>query len=180
MKLSHQLSMFLISSALLTGCSGKSFTLQSYADEYFNDKEPKEEVQSTQAEETSTQVQDVQNNETAVSSSNIDDSTTNAALKSGPGADIAWSSTYKKNKESKGQGALQKKLDAWTQEEWEPAFEGDENQSIKDEEANEHFNLQHYVDKVGKYMEKKEAEKEGEPQEPAHYEKISKLPVIGN
>ncbi len=181
MKLSIQLSFILLSSSFLIGCSGKSFTLQSYADEYFNDKDPQESVQNTTTkEENEPSNHDASTETTDLPSSNIDDDTTNAAIKSGPGSDIAWSSTYKKNKENKGQGALQKNLDAWTQENWEPAFEGDENQSIKDKEANKHFNLQHYVDKVEKYMEKKEAEKEGQPEETPHYEKVNKLPVIGN
>jgi len=183
MKLSIQLSLILLAGSLLTGCSGKSFTLQSYADEYFNDKDTEKETQKTEQEdltESQQHTQEVKTNNTSVLSSDIDDSTTNTALKSGPGADIAWSSTYKKDKENDGKGALQKKLDRWTQEEWEPAFEGDENQSIKDKEANEHFTLQHYFDKAEKYMEKKEAEEAGQPQEPAHYEKINQLPVIGN
>ena len=187
MKLSTQLSLVLILAALNSGCSGKPFTLQSYADEYFNDKNSTKEMEgkgSTEPIETTQTVEeetktDTSSNNIAVPSSNIDDETTNAAIKSGPGSDIAWSSTYKKDKE-KGGGALQKSLDEWTQKEWEPAFEGDVNQSNKDQEANEHFTLQHYVDKAGKYMDKKDAEEAGKPQEPAHYEKMESLPVIGN
>jgi len=173
MKLTIQLPLILLATALLSGCNGKSFTLQSYADEYFNDKNTSSE-EAPQAskvdDEPAAQVK---------SSSNIDDKTTNSALKEGPGADIAWSSTYKQDKKTGGQGALQQSLDTWTKEEWEPAFEGDVNQSEQDKAANEHFNLQHYFDKVEKYMDKKEEENAGKPKEPSHYEKMESLPVIG-
>ncbi|MFC2073646.1 hypothetical protein ACFLR3_00195, partial [Campylobacterota bacterium] len=81
--------------------------------------------------------------------------------------------------ENAGKGALQKSLDNWFSTEWEPIFKDDENQSIKDKEANKTFKMQHYVDKIAKYMDAKEAEKAGQPQEPAHYEKMENLPVIG-
>jgi hypothetical protein len=173
MKLTIQLTLILFATALLSGCNGKSFTLQSYADEYFND-----DNRSSEEAPQTVSVKDEDITESK-SSSNIDDKSTNSALKEGPGSDIAWSSTYKKNKSTEGKGALQQSLDTWTKEEWEPAFEGDLNQTEKDKAANEHFTIQHYVDKAGKYFDKKEEENAGKPKEPAHYEKLESLPVIG-
>jgi hypothetical protein len=173
MKLTIQLTLILFSIALLSGCNGKSFTLQSYADEYFNDKN----VSSEEASKT-VKANDESANQVK-SSSNIDDTTTNPAIKEGPGADIAWSTTYKKDERTEGKGALQQRLDTWTEKEWEPAFEGDVNQSEQDKAANEHFTIQHYVDKAGKYFDKKEEKNDGKPKEPAHYEKMESLPVIG-
>jgi len=173
MKLILQFSLIFITTVLISGCNGKSFTLQSYADAYFNDK-------NTTSEEAQHEVKVSDESAGQVkSSSDLDDKTTNPALKEGPGADIAWSSTYKKDKKTQGQGAMQKSLDTWTKEEWEPAFEGDVNQSEKDKAANEHFTIQHYLDKAGKYLDKKKEENAGKPKEPAHYEKMESLPVIG-
>jgi len=134
----------------LSACSSKPFTLQSYVDENLNDK-------------NTTQIEP------------------NAAIKQGVGAKILPSSTYQAYEKNDGQGQMQKSLDEWTKEEWEPAFEGDEEQAQKDKEANEHFTLQHYYDKSYKYLNIKEEEriKAGLDKEPAHYEKINKLPVIG-
>lgn len=101
------------------------------------------------------------------------------ADKNSPGAKIAWSSTDKQDEKMQGKGALQQSLDEWMSEKWEPAFEGDVEQVEKDKAANEHFTIQHYVDKSKKYLDKKEEEKEGKPQEPSHYEKIKSMPVIG-
>jgi hypothetical protein len=173
MKLTIQITLILFGTALLSGCNGKSFTLQSYADTYFNDTDSgtSEVSESTDTGEHSS--------EEIKSSSNIDDKTTNPALKEGPGADVVWSSTYKQDKKTEGKGALQQSLDTWTKEEWEPAFEGDANQSMQDKAANEHFTIQHYVDKAGKYFDKKEEENADKPKEPAHYEKLESLPVIG-
>lgn len=173
MKLTIQFTLVLLATTLLSGCNGKSFTLQSYADGYFNDKNTssKESPQTvTIKDETVDHVK---------TSSSLDDKTTNPALKEGPGADIAWSSTYKQDKKTEGKGALQQSLDTWTDEEWEPAFVGDVNQSEQDKAAHEHFTIQHYVDKAGKYLDKKEEENAGKPKEPAHYEKMESLPVIG-
>jgi len=159
MNTSFKLSALLLSTSLFLGCSGKSFSLQSYADEYFNEA-----------------------NQTTTNKKNENIEVTkepNAAIKSGPGSDIAWSSTYKQDKKLQGQGSMQKGLDTWTKEEWEPAFEGDVNQTQKDKEANEHFTLQHYYDKSQKYLDIKEKENEGKPKEPSHYEKMKSLPVIG-
>jgi hypothetical protein len=173
MKQTIQLTLILLATTLLSGCNGKSFTLQSYADEYFNDK-------NTSSEETPQAVKASDESADQVKrSSNINDKMTNPALKEGPGADIAWSSTYKKDKKMQGQGAMQKSLDTWSKEEWEPAFAGDVNQSEQDKAANEHFTIQHYVDKAEKYLDKKEEENAGKPKEPAHYEKMESLPVIG-
>ncbi len=173
MKQTIQLTLILFATALLTGCNGKSFTLQSYADSYFNDKNTSSEEASTTVEENE------QSTAETKTGSNIDDETTNSALKKGPGSDIAWSSTYKQDKKTEGKGALQQSLDTWTEEEWEPAVEGDLNQTQKDEAANEHFTIQHYVDKAGKYFDKKEEENAGKPKEPANYEKLESMPVIG-
>ena len=140
--------------AALSGCSSKPFTLQSYADEYINSDDTKEKVEEPSQQES-----------------------VNSTIKEGPGADVAWSSTYKRDKE--GKGSLQKSLDTWMEEEWEPAFEDNKEQEVKDEQAKESFKLQHYIDKAKIYMDKKEEENSGKPQEPSHYEKMKSLPVIG-
>ncbi len=140
--------------ASLSGCSSKPFTLQSYVDEHMNSDDSKEQVQDSSQK-----------------------ASVNSNIKDGPGADVAWSSTYKRDKE--GKGSLQKSLDTWIEKEWEPAFKDNKEQELKDEKAKESFNLQHYIDKAKIYMDKKEEEKLGKPQEPSHHEKMKKLPVIG-
>jgi len=163
MKLTIQLTLILFAITLLSGCSGKNITLQDYADKWFNEKEVSENnISSNDGENSKTVVLEKREKP-----------------KKNPAADIAWSSTSKADIRNKGEGSLQKSLDTWTKEEWEPAFEGDINQSEQDKAANEHFTLQHYFDKAGKYMDKKERENEGKPKEPAHYEKMESLPVIG-
>ncbi len=174
--------------AVISGCSGKSFTMQDYADEWFNNT-PKEEVTNTKdkttkeapAESTTETVVQKSTEPKQKSSSSISDEETNKAIKSGPGADIAWSSTYKQDEKMKGQGAMQKGLDTWTKEEWVPATEGDANQTQKDKEANEHFTIQHYVDKYEKYRDKDKQkwQDSGKKRPEANYEKINRLPVIG-
>jgi len=47
------------------------------------------------------------------------------------------------------------------------------------DEDNTPFTLQKYVDKWKSYLDKKEKMKEGQPQEPANWEKLQKLPGIG-
>lgn len=150
MESTYRASLLLLTTTLLCGCSGKNITLQDYADTWFNEKGDTKEIKEKREEP-----------------------------KKNPAADIAWSSTSKADVHNKGQGAMQKSLDAWTKEEWEPAFEGDANQTQRDKEASEHFTLQHYIDKAGTYMDKKEAENAGEAKEPSHYDKIKSLPVIG-
>jgi len=159
MKLSIQLSIILIITSLNSGCSGKPFTLQSYADDYFND------TNATGSEDSAALTEE--------------ELGANPTLKHGHGARIAGSSTYNKDKERDQKGAMQKSLDSWLENEWEPTFEDDVNQTKLDKEAEDRFTIQHYIDKVDKYMDKKEAEKEGQPYEPAHYEKMKELPVIG-
>ena len=172
MKTISQLSLAAMITLFSSGCSEKSFTLQSYADRYFNDKNSTQEIEAEQKTTESEAVQKIKE------STYIDDATTNTALKSGPGAKIAPSSTYQRDEKQGGEGALQKSLDEWTKKEWEPTFKGDEEQAQKDAQANEHFTMQHYVDKIDKYLEAKEANRT-EPKEPAHYEKMESLPVIG-
>ncbi len=174
MKLTIQLTLILFVTVLLSGCSGKSFSLQSYADTYINDK-------NTSSSETSATVKTDEKSIQEATSSNIDDEATNTALKKGPGADIAWSSTYKKDKRTERKGAMQESLDRWMEEEWNPTFENDAEQAKKDEDANKHFTLQHYYDKRIKYLESEEEKQKasGKPKEPAHYEKMESLPVIG-
>lgn len=106
---------------------------------------------------------------------------TNASIKTGVSSDIAWSTTTKRDKKMQGQGALQKSLDKWLKEEWNPSFEGNVTESNNDSNASTDFTLQHYYDKSKIYLMKKEEEriKSGEEKEPAHYEKIGSLPVIG-
>lgn len=181
MRPSYKFSLLLLSSTMFLGCSEKSFTLQSYADKYFNNKTEKEEVKTIETKVESKKVEAISVKSPSLdnkSSSNIDE-TINSNIKTGPGADVAWSSTYKKDKNTQGQGALQKSLDEWTKKEWEPAFEGDVAQEKEDEAANKNFTLQHYVDKVGKYMKRKEEANAGKPKEPANYEKLNNMPVIG-
>ncbi|MBE0499731.1 MAG: hypothetical protein IBX43_10960 [Campylobacterales bacterium] len=102
-----------------------------------------------------------------------------AADKNTPAANVAWSSTDKQDEKTQGKGALQQSLDKWMSEEWESSFEDDAEQAKKDEAAQEHFSLQHYVDKSKKYMDKKEEEEAGEPKKKAHHESLNSLPVIG-
>lgn len=47
------------------------------------------------------------------------------------------------------------------------------------DEDNTPFTLQKYVDKWNVYLQKQEKMKEGEPKEPANWEKLQKLPGIG-
>lgn len=47
------------------------------------------------------------------------------------------------------------------------------------DEDNTPFTLQKYVDKWNVYLEKQEKMKEGQPKEPANWEKLQKLPGIG-
>lgn len=175
MKHTIQLTFILVGTVLLSGCSEKSFTLQSYADEYFNDKN------TTTKNISQAPARDNESSTAVTSSSNIDDKTTNPGLKEGPGADIAWSSTYKQDKKTEGKGAIQQSLDTWLEEEWNPTFENDPEQAKKEEAAKKHFTLQHYYDKRIKYLESEEKKQKasGKPKEPAHYEKMEKMPVIG-
>lgn len=145
-----KLSILFLGTSLFFGCSGKNITLQSYADTLFNDK-VQTQKQENRAEEP----------------------------KKNPAADIAWSSVSKADVNNRGEGSMQKSLDTWTKEEWEPAFKDDKDQAEKDKAANKHFTLQHYFDKSQKYLEKKEKKNKDKPKEPAHYEKIKSLPVIG-
>lgn len=153
----------------LSGCSGKNITLQDYADKWFNDK-PKEEV--TKGDTKTTQIEVVEKEEVPVK---------RATPKKNPAADIAWSSVSKRDVHNEGEGSMQKGLDKWTKEEWDPAFEGDEEQAKKDANASEHFTLQHYMDKRQKYLEKDKEkwEKSGKKKPEANYKKMERLPVIG-
>ena len=210
MKENYKLLVILMSAFIFIGCSEKSFSMQSYADKWFNDKHPQtaQEIQVDKEQEKEIDLiepkgqhnfdeepkteQDMniasknkasdklqEKDVVTTSSSHIDNTKTNASLKTGAGASIVWSSTYKRDEKTKGQGAAQKSLDTWTKEEWEPKFKGDANQTKADKEANKHFTLQHYVDKIENYMNKKELQEAGKPKEPANYEKMNKLPVIG-
>jgi len=192
MLFNYRLLLPILAILTISGCNGKSFTLQSYADEYFNDKkieksdtdtkpikeklETKEEDRAKEKSVTKLPAEKSTESKSATPSVKKE---SNPAIKKGVGADVAWSSTYKQDEKMQGQGGIQKSLDKWNEEEWEPAFKNDVNQSAADEKANEHFTIQHYVDKVGNYLEKKKEEEKGKPQEPAHYEKINDLPVIG-
>ena len=113
--------------------------------------------------------------------SSKDEPQTNASIKTGVGSDIAYSTTYKRDKKMKGEGTLQKSLDAWLKEEWNPSFEGNETELSNDTNASTGFTLQHYYDKAQIYLKKKEEERvrSGKAKEPAHYEKMNSLPVIG-
>ncbi len=55
----------------------------------------------------------------------------NAAIKQGVGAKITGSAVYQQDKEMHGQGAMQKGLDTWLKEDWEPTF-ADENKAAPD------------------------------------------------
>ena len=146
-----KLSFIIASSLFLLGCSSQPFTLQSLIDE----------EKTNHKNQTKTEP--------------------NQAIKQGVGAKILPSNTYQAYNKSNGQGHMQKSLDQWTKEEWEPAFEGDEEQAKKDANASENFKLQHYYDKSYKYFNIKEEEriKSGKVQEPSNYEKMKKMPVIG-
>ncbi len=186
--------------ALMSGCSGKSFSMQDYADKWFNDKEkPKTEHSSTalkndetvtplQKDDTSVVSKTVKTENTETKALNTKTSakpqvkkvstqqTEGAAIRKGVPSQVAWSSMDKHK-----DGQMQKSLDKWTKEEWNPTFEGDLEQSKKDEEASEHFTLQHYMDKRAKYLKDEEAryKASGEKKPEANYEKMDKLPVIG-
>ncbi|PHR56842.1 MAG: hypothetical protein COA44_06955 [Arcobacter sp.] len=153
----------IITIILLSGCSGKNITLQDYADKWFNEKPVKEKT--TAKEEISSEPV-LEKRETP---------------KKNPAADIAWSSTAKRDVHNKGEGSMQKSLDKWTKEEWDPVFEGDTEQAKKDANASEHFTLQHYMDKRQKYLKSEEDkwEKSGKKKPEANYQKMNKLPVIG-
>ena len=157
MKFSYTLLTLSVTLLLTAGCSNKQFSLQTYADKYFNNK-TKEDTVLTSPEQ----------------SKKIE--TTNPSLKQGPASDIAWSRTYKNE-----DGALQKGLDQWIKEDWDPSFEGNNTQTAKDANATHSFTLQHYYDKSQVYLKKQEDQRReaGEDKEPAHYEKVNALPVIG-
>jgi len=158
-------SLALLVTSLFLGCSGKNISLQNYADIWFNDtSDTQHEAHNTKTDKNNTPTKSER---------------TELKPQKNPAADIAWSSTSKGDVHNKGEGSLQKRLDKWTEEEWEPAFQRDKEQAKKDEAANEHFTFQHYYDKSKNYLEKKERENEGDQQEPSHYEKMQTLPVIG-
>jgi len=152
---------------LLGGCSGKNITLQDYADKWFNDK--KEVPNKT----TSTMENTPINNDTK--------RVKRETPKKNPAADVAWSSVSKRDVHNEGEGSMQKSLDTWTKEEWDPSFEGDAEQAKKDANASKHFTLQHYMDKRQKYLQKDKEkwEKSGKKKPEANYKKMERMPVIG-
>jgi len=152
------LSLITVSTIFFLGCSGKNITLQDYADKWFNDSN------------TSTEKKEV-------TEIKIKQETPNK----NPAADVAWSSVSKRDVHNKGNGSMQNSLDTWTKEEWDPSFEGDAEQVKKDENASDHFTLQHYMDKRQKYLkkDKEKWEKSGKKKPEANYEKMERLPVIG-
>jgi len=187
--------------ALISGCSGKSFTMQDYADEWFNDKEKtKQEVSSTKSDNDKMEIESTKSD--TIKQETIKTETTKpkekiaqvnetsqpkvktttpkkvegAAIRKGVPSQVAWSSVDKHK-----DGQMQKSLDTWTEEEWNPTFEGDEEQAKKDANASEHFTLQHYMDKRAKYLKSEEEriKASGKPKPEANYEKMDKLPVIG-
>ena len=149
-----KISFFLLSTFLLSGCSGKNITLQNYADKWL--------IQGTQEKNS-------HSNKT--SSNKLTKPRKNSA------ADIAWSSTSKADIHNNSKGSLQDQLDTWSQEEWNPAFKGNLEQTKKDKDAHEHFTLQHYFDKSHDYLKIKG--NENKLKKPSHYEEMRKLPVIG-
>jgi len=186
--------------AIISGCSGKSFTMQDYADEWFNDKkETQKEVSTTstvdnntvtekneitqkekepapKAENTELSSEAKQTNKSIKTEPKKTKTVEGAAIRKGVPSQVAWSSMDKHK-----DGQMQKSLDKWTEEEWNPTFEGDEEQAKKDENASEHFTLQHYMDKRAKYLKSEEEriKASGKPKPEANYEKMDKLPVIG-
>ena len=156
MRLIRNLSLTITTTLLLVGCGGKNITLQDYADKWFNDVPSENNASTTEKIKRETP-------------------------KHNPAADIAWSSMSKRDVRNKGEGSMQKSLDEWTEEEWDPTFEGDKEQVAKDKNASDHFTLQHYMDKRQKYLKAEEEkwEKSGKKKPDAHYEKMNRLPVIG-
>ncbi len=186
--------------ALISGCSGKSFSMQEYADRWFNDKEkPKQNPTSSELKDNETVTQ-FQENDTSkmtetvkIESTKIEKTNTKisvksqpkkispnkvegAAIRKGVPASVAWSSMDKHK-----DGQMQHSLDKWTKEEWNPAFENDDEQAKKDENTSQHFTLQHYMDKRAQYLKSEEEriKASGKPRPEANYEKMDKLPVIG-
>jgi len=80
---------------------------------------------------------------------------------------------------SQSDGAMQKSLDTWTEEEWTPKTEGNSTVQEMHEDDNSSFTLQKYVDKAGVYLDEKEKEEAGKPKQPSHVEKMESMPVIG-
>jgi len=198
MKLSYKLSLTLLSITLLTGCGGKNFTMQSYADKWFNDKptgktttkdktvETKEAVTETKkVEDTKIVKEKAPESKQVAQKQEVKKVAKKEPLnnpgKSKIGSTIAPSSVNQRDEHMGGQGAMQTSLNTWTEEEWNPAFEGDEEQTKLDEEATEHFTIQHYIDKYEKYSDTKDEEfkKSGKTKPEANYEKMNKMPVIG-
>ena len=164
-------SLTTVSFIFLLGCSGKNITLQDYADKWFNEKE---EVVDKKSKKSSLDADaSVKTNQVV--------KVKRETPKKNPAADVAWSSVSKRDVHNKGEGSMQKSLDTWTQEEWDPAFEGDKVQAEKDANASEHFTLQHYMDKRQKYLQtdKEKWEKSGKEKPEANYKKMERLPVIG-
>ena len=174
--------------------------MQDYADEWFNDKkETQKEVSTTstvdnntvtekneitqkekepapKAENTELSSEAKQTNKSIKTEPKKTKTVEGAAIRKGVPSQVAWSSMDKHK-----DGQMQKSLDKWTEEEWNPTFEGDEEQAKKDENASEHFTLQHYMDKRAKYLKSEEEriKASGKPKPEANYEKMDKLPVIG-
>jgi len=200
MKTFYRTSLSIALITLISGCSGKSFTMQDYADEWFNNKEKTKQEQafsksksnktvreskkmditeakktvkteSIKPKEVTTQIK-VESQPVKTSPKEVQ----GAAIRKGVPSQVAWSSTDKHK-----DGQMQRSLDKWTEEEWNPTFEGDEEQVKKDENASQHFTLQHYMDKRAKYLKSEEEriKASGKPKPEANYEKMDKLPVIG-
>jgi hypothetical protein len=75
--------------------------------------------------------------------------------------------------------SLQKSLDSWLKDDWEPAQKKVKSEKkvlhVKEKEDNSTFKLQTYVDKWSQYNK----EKASEPKKPSHVEMINSLPAIG-
>ncbi|MEA1919434.1 MAG: hypothetical protein U9N52_06290 [Campylobacterota bacterium] len=80
----------------------------------------------------------------------------------------------------KSDAYLQKSLDSWFQEDWEPAQKKSASEKealhVKKKESNEsHFKLQNYVKKWEDYNKQKASE----PKKASHVEMLNTLPAIG-
>jgi len=150
--------------SLFYGCSGH--TLQDLID----GKQTKTETQAKQEDKTATPSQN---------------SALNAISPSTTASDKHVKYRY-----------IQKETNIWLENEWEPLTEQNESvtksnnthkgseldtqeQTIKDENNNTVFTLQHYVDKTERYFENKKKRDANKSSAPSHVEKINTLPAIG-
>ncbi|WP_321777581.1 hypothetical protein [Sulfurimonas sp.] len=93
-----------------------------------------------------------------------------------PSQNEALNSITSSTVQKKNDGAMQKSLDKWLNDEWTPKTQKDKNIKAKDADKTRDFTLQEYVDKSEVYM--KESKSNTKDTE-SHSKKMESIPVIG-